>query len=154
MAAICIARHGIESAELAGMEAECGRRVEIAIDMMNQMKPPQPGDAMREHVPQVEGVVEEDDRQNEMKRRWKATHIQQSVATPLDHPGQRLYDRSFEEIDRRRGGAREYHIARHVTPLRFAGAPQGATPFECGEDHERACHGEWRQHSPPGRAAH
>src|SRR4029079_12492816 len=39
--------------ELAGMEAECGRRVEIAIDMMNQMKPPQPGDAVREHVPQV-----------------------------------------------------------------------------------------------------
>ena len=61
--------------ELAGMEAECGRCVEIAIDMMNQMKPPQTGDAMGEHVPQVEGVVEEDDRHNEMKRRGKATHI-------------------------------------------------------------------------------
>src|SRR5262245_5634004 len=73
--------------ELAGMETECGRRVEIAIDMMNQVEPPQPGDAVCEHVPHVEGVVEEDDRQNEMKRRWKATHIQQSESTPLDRLG-------------------------------------------------------------------
>ena len=140
--------------ELAGMEAECGRRVEIAIDMMNQVEPPQPGDPVREHVPHVEGVVEEDDRQNEMKRRWKATHIQQSESSALDHPGQRLDDRSFEEIDRRRGGAPEYDIARHVTPFRFAGTPQRTTPFECGEHHERASHDERRHHPPPGRATH
>ena len=40
--------------ELAGMEPECGGRVQIAIDMMNQMEPPQPGDAVREHVPHVQ----------------------------------------------------------------------------------------------------
>ena len=82
--------------ELAGMDAEGRRRVEIAIDVMNQMKPPQPGDAVREHMPRVEGVVEEDHRQNEMQRRWQATHIEQSEPTPLDHPGQGLDDRSFE----------------------------------------------------------
>ena len=140
--------------ELAGVEAECGGSVEITIDMMNEMEPPQPRDPMREHVPHVQGVVEEDDRQNEMQRRWQPTHVQQSVATPLDHLGQRLDDGPLEQIDRRCSGAREYDIARHVTPLCFADMPQRTTPLECGEHHERAGHCERRQHAPPRRAAH
>src|SRR5258706_6194758 len=89
-----------------------------------------------------------------MQRRWQATDIQQPPPAPLDHVRERLDDGSFEQVDRRRGGAREHDIARHVTPLRFADAPQGTPPFERGEDQKRATQDEGCQHAPPGRAAH
>ena len=77
-----------------------------------------------------------------------------SSPTPLDHLCQGLDDGSLEQIDRRSGRAREYDIARHVTPFRFADPPQRTTPLECGEHHERAGHCERRQHAPPWRAVH
>jgi len=136
------------------MEPECGRRVQVAIDMMNQMEPPQPGDTVHEHVPHVHRVVEEDDRQNEMQRRRQPTDIQQPVTTPLDRVRERLDDGSLEQIDCRRGGAREHDIARHVTPFCFADTPQRTPPFERGERQERGAHDDGRKDAPPGRAAH
>src|SRR5678809_1591290 len=41
--------------ELAGMKPECGRSIEIAIDVMNEVEPPQPRYTVREHVPHVQG---------------------------------------------------------------------------------------------------
>ena len=89
-----------------------------------------------------------------MQRRWQATDIQQPAPAPLDHVRERLNDRSFEQIDRRRGGAREHDIARHVTPFRFADTPQRTPPFERGEHQKRAADDDGRQDAPPGRAAH
>jgi len=131
------------------MKPERGRRIQIAIDMMNQVEPPQPGDAVRQHVPHVQAVVEEDDRQHEMQPRRQTTRIQQPGTTPLDYVCEWLDDGAFEQIDGRRGGAREHDIARYMAPFRLADTAQRTTPFEGGEHDECASHGERRQHSPP-----
>src|SRR5262245_38388939 len=104
---------------------------------MNQVKSPQPWDAVREDVPDVQRVIEDDDCQDDVQRPWQAAEIQQPPPTPLDHVRERLNDGSFEQVDRRSRGASENDVSRDMTPFRFADTPQWTTAFECGEHQKR-----------------
>src|SRR5207245_2098597 len=45
--------------EFRAVEAERRRGVEVAVDVVDQVEAPEPGDAVGEHVPEVERVVHE-----------------------------------------------------------------------------------------------
>src|SRR4051794_20312180 len=47
-------------AKLAGVKAQRGRSIQIKINVMCDVETPQERQAMREHVPQVQGVVHQD----------------------------------------------------------------------------------------------
>src|SRR5207248_1273385 len=54
--------------ELRAVEAERRRGVEVAIDVVDQVEAPEPGDAMGEHVPDVERVVHEHEGERHLER--------------------------------------------------------------------------------------
>src|SRR5581483_1257787 len=52
---------------LAKMEAQSGRAVEIAVDVMHDVEAPQKSDAMAEKVPDPERVVEQQNAEDQMQ---------------------------------------------------------------------------------------
>ena len=92
------------------MKPKGGRRVEIQIEMVDEMKTPQPRHAMRKCVPRVQRVVHQHDRDRHVKCTGQTSRMQQSTAASLCHRCERQDNRPFEEIDSRRCQTGEHEV--------------------------------------------
>src|SRR5438309_8724422 len=62
------------------MESESGRGVHFAIDMMHAMKAPEKTKAMGEHVPDIQGIIQQHNSCEVASARRQLSTIDQSVA--------------------------------------------------------------------------
>src|SRR6266511_2830504 len=137
--------------QLAEMKSQCGRRIQIEVDVVHEMKPPQPRYSVYEHVPHVQRVIEQDDSERDVQRSRQFPRIEDSQPASLDETCKRLNDGPLQQIDRRRGQAGKHQVARHSTELRLVLMPERAPALERREHHKCP---EDNQTSEPPDATH
>lgn len=105
---------------------------------MHNVKTPQKRETMREHVPQVQRVIQEHDGERDFEPHGQPHAFEQSPTATLDQSGERFDNGSLREL--KRGGADGGHrkVARLARELWFNRTPQRATAFQPQQRAERA----------------
>ena len=102
--------------DLTGVEPEPGRGVEVQIDVVDEMKTPQPRHPVHQDVPQIQRVVEQRQRDQPAEPGRAGDHLRQSPAPARDRPRQWHHHRRLEQVHRRRRGTRNRQVAATVYP--------------------------------------
>ncbi len=116
--------------------------------MMHEMKTPQPRHAMREDVPHVKRVIQQNDGERDFQGVRQRQLFEQSKFAPFDERGEPSDDRSFGELQRDGGHSGHGEVARIAHPFRFDRTPpQRATPLQ---PQQRAERDDDKRHTDPG----
>jgi len=115
------------------MEAQRRRCREIAIDMVDEMEAPEPADAMREHVPEVERVVHEDHGERRFEPGRQRKLLQDAPAAALDDRRQGRDAGPLGQLHGDGGERGDAEIARIVAAPALDRAPQRIAPLQRDE---------------------
>jgi hypothetical protein len=82
--------HRNRQCQLAEIETQSRRRIQIAIDVMDEMKAPEKRDAMAGPMPPPERVIHQHDGEGDFQPARETRHLQQADVLPHDPRGERL----------------------------------------------------------------
>src|SRR5919201_3929533 len=106
---------------------------------------------MDQDVPDVQRVIEQDNREQYVERSRQSRRMEQSEPAPLHDTRERLNQRALQQIDRCGSQAGEYQISRKAAKLRLVLLPERPPALERREHHECSADYQWGE---PADVAH
>ena len=117
--------------DLDRMEAHAGRHVELEVGVVHAVQPPQRRHRMEQHVLQVDGEIEQDDRGDDGKPGRRVQRVQESPAMFLGEQGHADGCRREDKSDKQRVEDDDADVARpaltaseRLSPARGQQLPQ------------------------------
>ncbi len=110
--------------QFAEVEADGRGGIAVEIDVMRQVKSPQQRDLVRQHVPDVKRVVEQQNRGGGADQGRERERVHQSPVTASGVGSQSRHHRLLDQCCHDAADRRDRKIPRNTPDLRFALAPQ------------------------------
>jgi len=138
---------GRRDRHVGSVEAERGRAVEIEVDVVDQVEPPQERHFVGQDVPEIDAVIHQQEGGGVTDPGRRRQPLREAETPPLDETGERLDQRRFDELyDGQRAGA-EDDVADGALRLCLGRLAQAPLPLGGHDAEDRRRHQGGGQHS-------
>ena len=131
---------GRRDRHVGGVETQRGRAVEVEIDVVDQMQAPQQRHFMGQHVPEIDSVIEHQERHRVAPPGRERKPLRQADAPPFHHAGERLHQRRLDELHHRQRAGAEHDVAQAALRLVLGRFTQPPSPFGQHDPERRGGH--------------